>query len=340
MENEYLTEPLVSVIVPVYNVEPYLREALDSVIHQTYRKLEILVIDDGSTDGSGRICDEYAALDPRIKVFHQENRGLSAARNVGLDAMSGDVVAFLDSDDAFKPEMIENMLAEMQRHQADIAICGIARCYTEGSLEGAPTTPYLELENAVLTPKEALQQLAEGRMYHYVWNKLFVSRLWDTIRFPEGRVYEDVFVIHHVFSKAACVVFLPEIYITYRIHPGSITSTTAQKSFRDFIAAHREFESFVSKHVPELFDEGMRNTLRWHQLRSEIAKWGRLPQAELAGADDIYESIIALGERCDLSAANFKTRFAYQMLRSSPRGFRCFAVVYRCLKRVANRPRK
>ena len=231
MENEYLTEPLVSVIVPMYNVEPYLREALDSVIHQTYRKLEILVIDDGSTDGSGRICDEYAALDPRIKVFHQENRGLSAARNVGLDAMSGDVVAFLDSDDAFKPEMIANMLAEMQRHQADIAVCGIARCYTEGSLEGAPTTPYLELDNAVLTKKEALQQLAAGKINNAVWNKIYIRRLWDHVRFPEGQVYEDASVAFQVLSNSKQIVALKEKNIIYRARLGSITSTVSLKKY-------------------------------------------------------------------------------------------------------------
>lgn len=105
--------PLVSVIVPVYNVKPYLNEALDSVINQTYRNQEIILIDDGSTDGSGEICDEYATRDNRIKVIHQTNQGLSAARNAGLDIMHGSVISFLDSDDAFHPQMIEIMLHEM-----------------------------------------------------------------------------------------------------------------------------------------------------------------------------------------------------------------------------------
>ena len=102
-------EPLVSVIIPVYNVAPYLREALDSVIHQTYHSLQILIIDDGSTDGSASICDEYLS-DPRVIVIHQDNRGLSNARNVGLDLMTGEYTAFLDSDDAYHPTFIENLV--------------------------------------------------------------------------------------------------------------------------------------------------------------------------------------------------------------------------------------
>ena len=340
MENEYLTEPLVSVIVPVYNVEPYLREALDSVIHQTYRKLEILVIDDGSTDGSGRICDEYAALDPRTKVFHQENRGLSAARNVGLDAMSGDVVAFLDSDDAFKPEMIANMLAEMQRHQADLVICSVARCYSVGPMDSAKVSTPRHLEKAVLSGKEILQCLAVGKMNVATWNKLYLRRLWNQIRFPEGKVYEDTSTEYRIMSVAERIVSLPEVYYLYRLRPGSITSIASSNNARDLVTAYKEFEAFVTEHVPDMFNKEMLNTLRWHQLRSEIAKWSRLPQAELAGTDDIYESIIALGERCDLSAANFKTRFDYQMPRSSPRGFRCFAVVYRSLKWLLGREKR
>ena len=114
--------PLVSVIIPVYNVSPYLRESLDSVISQTYTNLEIIAVDDGSTDDSGRICDEYAEKDTRIKVIHQANRGLSAARNAGLNAMTGEYVAFLDSDDALYPEMVECMVKGMEKNAADIAV--------------------------------------------------------------------------------------------------------------------------------------------------------------------------------------------------------------------------
>ena len=112
--------PCVSVIIPVYNVEPYLREALDSVVGQSYRDLEIIIVDDGSTDGSSEICDEYRC-NPRVRVIHQGNRGLSNARNVGLDVSSGVYIAFLDSDDAFHPDFVRKMVDEIG--DADVAVC-------------------------------------------------------------------------------------------------------------------------------------------------------------------------------------------------------------------------
>ena len=114
---------MISVIVPVYNVKPYLRKCLDSIINQSYRDLEILIIDDGSTDGSGDICDEYRK-DDRIKVFHTENRGLSAARNLGLDSASGDWIGFVDSDDWIEPDMYEVLIRKGEETGADVVECG------------------------------------------------------------------------------------------------------------------------------------------------------------------------------------------------------------------------
>ena len=144
-----MMEPLVSVIIPIYNVRPYLCEALDSVLRQTYRNLEILIIDDGSDDGSEEICDEYGKKDSRITVIHQKNRGLSAARNVGLNRMRGDYIAFLDPDDAFHPDMIRCLMEALQRNEAEIAVCGIIRCYTLHRMErkrGSAGGEYLQEE--------------------------------------------------------------------------------------------------------------------------------------------------------------------------------------------------
>ena len=124
---------LVSVIVPVYNVLPYLRESLDSVINQTYKDLEIIIVDDGSTDGSDAVCEEYAK-DSRVKVIHQKNHGLSAARNVGLDIARGDYIAFLDSDDVYLPDMIQTMVEGIQKSQADVVVCGFIRVYSKKNI--------------------------------------------------------------------------------------------------------------------------------------------------------------------------------------------------------------
>ena len=139
-------EPLVSVIIPVYNVRPYLREALESVLGQTYRNLEILIINDGSNDGSEAVCDEYEKKDPRITVVHQENKGLSTARNVGLNRRTGDYVAFLDPDDAFHPDMIWILMGALRRNGAKIAVCGIISSRTEGK-GGSTRTVHSALAN-------------------------------------------------------------------------------------------------------------------------------------------------------------------------------------------------
>lgn len=123
MNNNYL----ITVIIPVFNVKPYLIDALESVINQTYKRLEIIIIDDGSTDGSGEICDEYAQKDDRIRVVHQNNKGLSAARNVGLDLLSGDIIAFFDSDDIYHTDFIEKMVEAMLENNTDIVLCKYTR---------------------------------------------------------------------------------------------------------------------------------------------------------------------------------------------------------------------
>ena len=125
---------MISVIIPVYNVEPYLRKCLDSVVNQTYRNLEILVIDDGSTDGSGAICDEYAS-DRRMRIFHTENRGLSCARNLGLDEAKGEWIGFVDSDDWIEPDMYEALLKKAEETGADIVECGVFREYPGRTVE-------------------------------------------------------------------------------------------------------------------------------------------------------------------------------------------------------------
>ena len=196
---------MVSVIVPVYNVAPYLREALDSVIGQTCRDLEIIVVDDGSTDGSGAICDEYLR-DPRVHVIHQENRGLSGARNAGLDRMTGEYVAFLDLDDAYKPDMIEKMLDALEKSGAEIAICGFESHRTDGRLDGAGRwreySPRHEREETI-TGIEAQRQLLTNGIFVTAWSKLYRKAVWSGLRFPEGHVYEDLRVISMCWNDAS-----------------------------------------------------------------------------------------------------------------------------------------
>ena len=200
-------EALVSVIIPVHNVSPYLREALDSVIYQTYKNLEILVIDDGSTDGSGIICDKYLS-DPRVIVIHQDNRGLSGARNTGLDHATGDYISFLDSDDVYHPNMINLLLQSVLQYNADLSACGYTP-FINSHLKKTKHKPRKIIENAhVLSKRETIILLLEGSFSTNVWSKLYRRQLWESLRFPEGYVYEDLHVMPFLLEKCNNIVFL------------------------------------------------------------------------------------------------------------------------------------
>lgn len=207
----------ISVVVPVYKVEPYLRKCLDSIVNQTYRDLEIILIDDGSPDSCGRICDEYAERDARIRVVHQENSGLSAARNAGLKLVSGSYIGFVDSDDWIEPDMYSYLLGNALEYQADIAVCGRTEQHMDRTVfRGFPGLEVLERESALeyLLKNDSLQ--------NYVWDKLYRRELFAGIEFPAGKTFEDVAVMHRLFMKAEKVICLPEAKYHYLLRANSI----------------------------------------------------------------------------------------------------------------------
>lgn len=152
---------MISVIIPVYNVEPYLRKCLDSVVNQTYKELEIFIIDDGSTDGSGAICDEYVKADKRIRVFHTENRGLSCARNLGLDEVKGEWIGFVDSDDWIEPDMYEVLLTRAKETGADVVECSFIRLYPEKTI-------VRQKEELIISGKNAIHALFQQKIHEVV----------------------------------------------------------------------------------------------------------------------------------------------------------------------------
>ena len=271
-------EPLVSVIIPVYNVLSYLREALDSVINQTYKNLEILIVDDGSTDGSGDVCDEYLS-DPRVIVIHQENKGLSGARNTGLDRMTGEYVAFLDSDDAFMPEMIEKMLDAMIQNQAEISICTYATCTTikHMNLEKAEKGfPFLYETNHSISSADALNKMIVSGTGSYVWNKLYHYSVWIGTRFPEGDNYEDMRVICQVLEKCEHVIAIPLYLVLYRQRSGSITTSISGKNVLDHILAMKIVEEYALSHSPEIFTPNSILSIQENHARSLSVQYAML----------------------------------------------------------------
>ncbi len=235
-------EPKISVIVPVYKVEPYLRKCLDSIVNQTYRNLQIILVDDGSPDNCGAICDEYAAKDRRIKVVHQENGGVSAARNAGLKLAEGDYIGWVDSDDWIEPGMYENLLKNILKYKADIAVCSRVELYKNRRVR------YGWTDVEILDREKALELLLKNDlMQNYLCDKLWKRKLFEVISFPTGRTYEDMAIMHQLFIKAQCVICLPEVGYNYFQRSDSIVSDVSLKNrLGHYLAAKNRYDEIVN----------------------------------------------------------------------------------------------
>lgn len=218
---------LVSIIVPVYNVEKYLGKCLDSLIDQTYRNLQIILVDDGSGDSSGTICDRYAAQDNRIQVIHKKKSGVSAARNTGLEAVKGSYICFADSDDWIDEKMIETMYENMVEEKAQISIIGYDMVWEDGRCQKKSD------ENAyyVWNQREAIAQWMTQKIFKgFMWDKMFAREIFSGIRFLEDRSYmEDVAIGLDLFARAEKVVYSGKIGYHYLQRQGSATNSGFQE---------------------------------------------------------------------------------------------------------------
>ena len=214
-------EPLISVIVPVYNVAEYLDQCLDSIVNQSYRQLEILVIDDGSTDDSGNMCDRWAERDERIRVVHQPNGGLSAARNTALDMMTGELVIMVDSDDLLHPEAVTILLRTMQEFQADVVLTDFVSFY--GNDIKWCDTASTDLNPRSYNTEEALMAIYyQQGVSNSSCGRLFKASLFDGVRYPVGQFYEDLAIIYPLYQRSNRVVKIDVRLYGYRQRTDSI----------------------------------------------------------------------------------------------------------------------
>lgn len=223
-------EKMISVVVPVYNVSAYLKQCIDSLVAQTYKNIEIILINDGSTDNSGEICDEYASNFSNISVFHKENGGLSDARNKGIEIARGDFISFIDSDDYVSKYFYEYLMHAATEYKSDIIICGIKdidEFQNEFFYEND-----LAKERIVLYNKPTALNGLYGeynRDFTVAWNKLYRSTLFKEIRYPKGFIHEDMFVAAQLLSMADKVSYIPTQLYYYRQRGNSIMGTNYKK---------------------------------------------------------------------------------------------------------------
>jgi len=309
----------VSVIIPVYNVKPYLKEALDSVINQTHKELEIIIVDDGSTDGSEAICKEYEKKDKRVRLLHQENKGLSAARNAGLAAMSSELLAFLDSDDKYHPEYIASMLSIMLSENVDLVICQAMIQYTTEEIKVSENILAGRLPAGTYDRVTSLQALAESKISSTAWNRLYKKDLFRNVRFHEGHIYEDGEVAFRIINNCSKVYVTNKVLYYYRRRPGSITNSCLLESIGDLDLANDRIEAFIRDYIPEIFTEDHVRIKRQTQLRRMILIYLltiNLPRNK--ARKKLSERIIDLGSRVGTDRLGVQDRIIWRMIRHCP----------------------
>lgn len=242
---------LISVIVPVYNVgEKLINRCIESIIGQTYKNLEIILVDDGSTDNSGEVCDQWKNKDSKIKVIHQVNGGLSAARNTGTKNATGVYIVYVDSDDWIEGRMIECMYNALIDTKSDMSICGITMT------DEIKSDPFTWFENdCVLTRDEAYKKLIENKkITSHAWNKLYKQEIIKQVPFPEGKLYEDIRMMHEVFRRCMQVAVVKEHLYNYYRRPDSISALPKLHNKIEFSAAFADRYKYVNEFTPEYSD--------------------------------------------------------------------------------------
>lgn len=240
---------LLSVIVPVHNTERYLIDCLDSLVHQTYINLQIILIDDGSTDNSGKICDDYSQKDERVIVIHQKNQGAGAAKNVGLNIIMGEYFSLIDSDDFIDLKMFETMLRGMENKKIDIVQCCFYYYYKNCKYKN----DYLFSRNHVLSSKRFLFELLYDWKYAVFWNKLFRTSLLSEIRFPVGRKIDDEFFTYKLVCNANQILNIDNTLYYYRMRGSSVMNDSDDEILiRDRIECFIERYYYVSNKFKKL----------------------------------------------------------------------------------------
>ena len=241
-------EDLISIVIPVYKVEKYLEKCIQSVINQTYENLQIILVDDGSPDNCGKICDEYAKKDHRIEVIHKSNGGLSDARNKGLEIAKGEYIGFVDSDDYIEADMYEVLYNLLKQYNADVSICNF---YTvsQGKISIKNADNGINEYNRIEILKEIL---LDKNIQSYAWNKLYKKELFDEIKYPIGKKYEDIGTTFYLLEKCNKVVVTGKSEYYYINRQDSIVNNVTESTITDYIELIIQRYDYIEENIKEL----------------------------------------------------------------------------------------
>ncbi|MBI6056665.1 glycosyltransferase [Clostridium perfringens] len=255
----------ISVIVPIYNVEKYLEKCINSILNQTYKNLEVILVDDGSPDNCGKICDEYALKDNRIKVIHKENGGLSSARNSGLDIATGDYIGFVDSDDWIESNMYEILLNNAIKYNADISVGGVVDLLEENDKYIKTKSTFNgTIETVCLNKQEAMKKFFLGSWS--AWDKLYKRKVHEHLRFPQGKINEDEAIAMHILDNCNNIVYTNEVFYNYISRPNSITTSEFSEKKLDWYKNCKYNLEFIKEKQPQLIKYALLrfcNSIMW-----------------------------------------------------------------------------
>ena len=314
-----MTTPLISVIVPVYRVEEYLERCVKSILSQTYENLEVILVDDGSPDQCPAICDACAEKDARVKVIHQENKGLSGARNAGIDAASGEYLAFVDSDDYVSPHFIEELYQLLQDTGCAIGQCRFSYVKGDGLVEESDSAFCIYRGESLMEQLYGPEEKAT--CFVVAWNKLYRAALFKEtgIRYPEGRIHEDEATTYRLFHEAKKLAFLDRaLYGYYTENGGSITSVFSAKRLQ-WLTAHEERIAFFKKNgyeklLPAAYRKLCDACITFYFRCTEQVKDAEELKKELRKRLETYRANGAAW----IAALPLKTRMGYELFSMSP----------------------
>lgn len=237
-----------SIIVPVYKVEPYLDKCVQSILNQTFRDFELILVDDGSPDRCGEMCDDWAKRDTRIKVLHKQNGGLSDARNAGIDIAQGVYIGFVDSDDYIKPDMFEVLVTNLENCHADISICGYVDVYANGEKHES-----LCRDQFVWNKEDVIENVLGGKLLSvHAGTKLYRRELFQEVRYPVGKISEDAYIIMDILDQVGLAVFTPYSAYYYVHRDGSINTSTYKVSDNTRVEGHYKNYQYIKENFPRL----------------------------------------------------------------------------------------
>lgn len=267
-------EKSISIIVPIYKVEKYLDKCIDSLVNQTYKNLEIILVDDGSPDNCPKICDDWAKKDNRIKVIHKQNGGLSEARNFGIEISTGDYIMFVDSDDYLDLEICKTLLDINLKYNSDFAMCGTNIVYEDKEVKlNIPENINIQ----VFENEEVIRHLFNSNIKFIVtaWAKLYKRQLFETIRYDVGKIHEDEFIFHKILDKTKKFVYINKPLYYYLQRQGSITKINAEKRFSNIHEAFMLRLEYASSKSEDLKQQAINRAstyFRYHYLQAKMLK--------------------------------------------------------------------